>query len=129
MKTARPRRASRAADMMPESAFGPALPPLGDVGVARFMRDHWQRRPLLIRQAIPGFQPLLSQEALRALALRDDVESRVVSAFGGRWKLARGPFEPDELPSPRRKAWTCTSIRCMRCCSASASSATPAWTT
>lgn len=80
--------------------------PLGSVGVARFMRDYWQRRPLLVRQALPALQPPLDPEALLALAARDEVESRLVSAFGGRWRLRHGPFEAGAVPSLRRRRWT-----------------------
>jgi 50S ribosomal protein L16 3-hydroxylase len=80
--------------------------PLGSVGVARFMRDYWQRRPLLVRQALPALQAPLDPDALVALAARDEVESRLVSAFGGRWRLRHGPFEAGAVPSLRRRRWT-----------------------
>lgn len=80
--------------------------PLGSVGVARFMRDYWQRRPLLVRQALPALQAPLDPDALVALAARDEVESRLVSAFGGRWRLRHGPFESGAVPSLRRQRWT-----------------------
>jgi 50S ribosomal protein L16 3-hydroxylase len=73
------------------------------MSVREFLRNYWQKRPLLIRGAIPGFEPLVSLEDLRSLAARDDVESRVVSAFQGRWKLAHGPFT--HLPRSKRD-WT-----------------------
>ena len=44
------------------------------------MKRHWQKKPLLVRQAIPGFKPLLDRAALFALAARDEVESRLLSA-------------------------------------------------
>ena len=80
--------------------------PLGALSVDEFMRRHWQRRPLLIRQAIPGMQPPVSTQRLMELAARDDVESRLVSQRGGRWRLAQGPFAPEDLPAPRARAWT-----------------------
>jgi 50S ribosomal protein L16 3-hydroxylase len=79
---------------------------LGSVGVARFMRDYWQRRPLLVRQALPALQAPLDPDALVVLAARDEVESRLVSAFGGRWQLRHGPFEDGTVPSLRRRRWT-----------------------
>ncbi len=80
--------------------------PLGSIGVDRFMRDYWQRRPLLVRQALPGLQPPLTAGELVALAARDEVESRLVSAFAGRWRLRHGPFEPGAVPGLRRRRWT-----------------------
>jgi ribosomal protein L16 Arg81 hydroxylase len=32
---------------------------LGDITPAQFLRDYWHKKPLLIRNAIPGFKPLL----------------------------------------------------------------------
>lgn len=79
---------------------------LGSVPVAQFMRTTWQRRPRLIRQALPDVGAPLSREQLFALAGRHDVESRVVSNIGGRWTLGHGPFRARDLPSPSRAGWT-----------------------
>jgi 50S ribosomal protein L16 3-hydroxylase len=80
--------------------------PLGSIGIERFMRQYWQKKPLLVRQALPGFQAPVQPASLRELASRDDVESRIVSRRAGRWRLQRGPFEPQEIPSPRSRQWT-----------------------
>ncbi|MGZ3255020.1 MAG: cupin domain-containing protein, partial [Burkholderiaceae bacterium] len=37
---------------------------LGKLTPAQFLRDYWHKKPLLIRQAIPGFKPLLSRNEL-----------------------------------------------------------------
>ena len=66
-------------------------PLLGGLTPAQFMRRHWQKRPLLVRQALPALAPLLSRSELFALAARDDVESRLVVRDGRRWSLRRGP--------------------------------------
>ncbi|TSE29132.1 50S ribosomal protein L16 3-hydroxylase [Tepidimonas thermarum] len=91
---------------------------LGGLSPAQFMRRHWQRRPLLIRQAIPGFAPLLSRTELLALAARDDVESRVIEQHpeaadpAQTWRLRHGPFDPaarrgeQALPPRSRPGWT-----------------------
>jgi 50S ribosomal protein L16 3-hydroxylase len=82
-------------------------PPLGLLSVDQFMRRHWQRAPLLIRGALPGFQAAIVPEALFELAGRDDVESRLVTAAraaAGCWIAV--PFEPDDLPARTRRAWT-----------------------
>lgn len=80
--------------------------PLGALSVDEFMRRHWQRRPLLIRQAIPGMQPPVTTRRLMELAAREEVESRLVSQHAGRWRLAHGPFEPQQLPTTRQRRWT-----------------------
>ena len=78
----------------------------GEFTVARFLRDIWQRKPLLLRQALPGFKPLLSRAQLFALAADDDVESRLVQRDGRRWQLAHGPFTRRQLPSLQQRNWT-----------------------
>ena len=80
---------------------------LGGLTPAQFMKRHWQRKPLLVRGAVPGMQPLVSAERLFTLAGQEEVESRLVSQqSGGRWQLRRGPFEAAAIPSARRKGWT-----------------------
>jgi 50S ribosomal protein L16 3-hydroxylase len=47
---------------------------LGGLSPAQFMKQYWQKKPLLIRQAIPGIEAPLSRDELFALADSDDVE-------------------------------------------------------
>lgn len=80
---------------------------LGGLTPRQFMRRHWQRKPLLIRQALPGFEPLLSRAQLFALADREEVESRlIVREPEGRWRLRHGPFTRAALPPLKRRGWT-----------------------
>jgi 50S ribosomal protein L16 3-hydroxylase len=95
---------------------------LGALSPAQFMRRYWQKKPLLVRAALPGFQALLSRSELFALASRDDVESRLVmqSRLQGaaatqarrqgwpvdRWKLRQGPFSRRSLPPLNQSDWT-----------------------
>lgn len=90
---------------MPLSIDAP-LALLGGLSPARFMRKHWQRKPLLVRQAIPGFVPPVSAKALLALAAREDVQSRLVEQTGAGWQLRQGPFAPKQLPPRTQKGWT-----------------------
>ncbi len=85
------------------------LPLLGGLSPAQFMRRHWQKRPLLVRGALPGVEPPLSRRALFQLAARDSVESRLVVRHGpGRrdWTLAHGPLARRQLPPLRQPGWT-----------------------
>lgn len=84
----------------------PVLTHIGSHTVDWFMRHAWQRRPLLVRQALPSFRSPVSRDRLFALAARDDVESRCVTAFRGRWRLAHGPFARTSLPPLGRRGWT-----------------------
>ena len=70
---------------------------LGTMPVALFMRRYWQRRPLLIRNALPDFKTPLAASSLFALAGREEVESRLVTAFDG-WHLHSGPIARRRIP-------------------------------
>jgi 50S ribosomal protein L16 3-hydroxylase len=79
---------------------------LGGLSPQAFMRRHWQKKPLLIRQAVPGGLALVTRQELFDLAARDEVASRLVRRQAGRWKLAHGPFRRSALPAVRQSDWT-----------------------
>ena len=86
---------------------------LGGLSPQTFMRRHWQKRPLLVRQAMPGVAPPLTRKALWDLALQPGVEARVVSQHHvpqegnvPGWHLQRSPLKRRDLPSVRQPHWT-----------------------
>jgi 50S ribosomal protein L16 3-hydroxylase len=82
-----------------------SMPLLGALSPRAFLARHWQKRPLLVRNALPGFCGVADRRALFALARREDVESRIVARARGRWSLAHGPFGARELQRfPARNA-------------------------
>ncbi len=81
-------------------------PLLGGLSPQLFMRRHWQKRPLLIRQAIPDATPLASRAELFALASRDDVESRLIVHQASGWTLRSGPMPRRALPPVAQREWT-----------------------
>jgi 50S ribosomal protein L16 3-hydroxylase len=74
------------------------------------MRRHWQKKPLLIRQAVPGARPPLDRRALFALAANEAVESRLIVRGGSPeasgWRLREGPLPRRALPPVARPGWT-----------------------
>ena len=76
--------------------------------VARFLREFWQKRALLVRQAIPGFEAPLSPEDLAGLACEEAALSRLVTyqRKQDRWTLRTGPFQESEFPKLGTKDWT-----------------------
>jgi 50S ribosomal protein L16 3-hydroxylase len=82
------------------------LPLLAGLTPAQFMRRHWQKKPLLVRQAIAGFTPFLSRAALCKLAAREEVESRLIVQKDAGWTLKKGPFSPRGLPPLAQDGWT-----------------------
>lgn len=81
-------------------------PLLGGISPQIFMRRHWQKRPLLIRQAMPGAAPLTSRAELFAMAAREDVESRLVVHQPKGWTLRQGPLPRRSLPRVDQRGWT-----------------------
>jgi 50S ribosomal protein L16 3-hydroxylase len=79
---------------------------LGGLSTRRFLRDYWQKKPLLIRGAIPGFRNLLEPEALFELTARDDCESRLIRGAGRRWSVEHGPLDPAQLRRMPPSRWT-----------------------
>ncbi|MFZ6044806.1 JmjC domain-containing protein [Pseudomonas sp. CR3202] len=80
---------------------------LGGLTAREFLRDYWQKKPLLIRQAIPDFESPISPDELAGLSLEEEVESRLVLEHGERpWELRRGPFAEDTYQNLPEKDWT-----------------------
>ena len=80
---------------------------LGGITAREFMRDYWQKKPLLVRQAIPGFESPISPDELAGLALEEEIESRLVIEHGERpWEMRRGPFAEDAFAELPERDWT-----------------------
>ena len=79
---------------------------LGGLTPQQFMRRHWQKKPLLVRQALPGFKPILSRPELFALAGQEEVESRLVVQGAMGWRMKSGPFAPRSLPALSKPGWS-----------------------
>ena len=82
------------------------LPLLGGLSAAQFMRRYWQKKPLLVRQAIPAMVPPIDRSALFALAEREEVESRLIRHGEAGWSLKHGPLPRRALPPLKQPAWT-----------------------
>jgi len=83
-----------------------ATPLLGGLSPELFMKKHWQKKPLLIRQAVPGVKPPIDRAALFELAASEDVESRLIAQTGDQWKMSQGPFARRALPKLTQPQWT-----------------------
>ena len=83
---------------------------LGGLSPKTFMQRHWQKKPLVIRQAIPGFAPLLDRAELLDLAAQEEVESRLVVQASDKgasgWRFKHGPFARKALPPFKQTGWT-----------------------
>ena len=80
---------------------------LGGISAREFLRDYWQKKPLLIRQAIPSFESPVSPDELAGLSLEEEVESRLVIEHGENpWELRRGPFSEETYQNLPERDWT-----------------------
>ncbi|HEX7070631.1 MAG TPA: cupin domain-containing protein, partial [Rhodothermales bacterium] len=86
---------------VPSTLFGGRSP-------AEFLSEFWQKKPILVRGALPGFQSPISPEELAGLALEEEVSSRIVQPEGGAypWQLRYGPFEAEEIEELPEAGWS-----------------------
>ena len=81
---------------------------LGGLTPAQFLKDYWQKRPLLVRGAIPGFVDLVTRDELSKLAAETEVASRLIMEHGAKrpWQLQHGPFTPTKLRRLPKTHWS-----------------------
>ncbi len=73
----------------------------------RFLSDYWQRKPLLIRQAFPGFKNPITPDELAGLALDQDIASRlIIKQSETLWLLRHGPFSEREFAGLPASDWS-----------------------
>jgi len=89
----------------------------GNLSAKQFLRNHWQKKPLLIRQALPGLVSPLSAEELAGLACEDEIESRIITTTANTdcpWQLRNGPFDENDFTALGDKDWTLLVQDCQR---------------
>ncbi|WP_254461251.1 cupin domain-containing protein [Xanthomonas sacchari] len=81
--------------------------PLG-MPAATFLRDYWHKRPLLIRNAFPGFVSPIEPGDLAGLACEEAALSRLIEhdRANDRWRVRSGPFQEHEFPGMPDHDWT-----------------------
>jgi len=66
----------------------------GDLTPETFLREYWQKKPLLLKSAFKHFEDPISPDELAGLAMEEEIESRIVShKRQDNWQLFSGPFE------------------------------------
>jgi len=77
----------------------------GDLTPEVFLKDYWQKKPLLIKQALPNFQGSVDANDLAGLAMEQEIESRIISQdLENNWQVDHGPFE--DFDKFGEKHWT-----------------------
>ncbi|GAB3481347.1 JmjC domain-containing protein [Marinomonas epiphytica] len=80
---------------------------LGGMTARTFLSEYWQKKPLLIRQALADFTPPLDADELAGLAMEEEVEARIVIEKGEKpWQLLQGPFDEDTFATLPEKEWS-----------------------
>ena len=78
----------------------------------QFLDEYWQKKPLLIRGAIPGFSGLLDPNELAGLACEEGVQARLIqhhpkaTQADQRWQLDHGPFDEEDFARLPSHDWT-----------------------
>lgn len=82
--------------------------PLGDHSLETFLADYWQKKPLLIRQALPGIKAPIAADELAGLACEEEVESRLIiqDPASDQWELTHGPFSDATFSALPNTHWT-----------------------
>jgi 50S ribosomal protein L16 3-hydroxylase len=79
---------------------------LGKLTPREFLRDYWQKKPLLVRQALPQFNGVVSQPELLKLVRNPETQSRLIFRQRGKWQLEHGPFNKTRLSQLPQSGWT-----------------------
>ena len=80
----------------------------GTLTPSRFLKQYWQKRPLLVRGAFPDICDPITPDELAGLSLEDDVDSRLVMERGGKkpWQVTLGPQHAAQLKKLPSSHWT-----------------------
>ena len=79
---------------------------LNNLTPAQFLAEYWQKKPFLIRQAIPNFKGLMSPNELAGLACEDDVQARIIKQKKDKWSVQNSPFDETDFTELPAKDWT-----------------------
>lgn len=73
---------------------------LGNITAEQFLEEYWQKKPLLVRNAMPEIIHLLVPDDVLDLAVEDVVTARLITQTGSqgeRWHLKRSPLSKKDL--------------------------------
>jgi 50S ribosomal protein L16 3-hydroxylase len=79
---------------------------LQNFDVDAFLRDHWQKKPLLIKNPFVAWANPIEPDDLAGLACEEEVESRLIMQAGDDWQMEQGPFDEARFGELGTKEWT-----------------------
>ncbi|MFN3621169.1 JmjC domain-containing protein [Sphingorhabdus sp.] len=71
-----------------------------------FLREYWQKKPLLIRSPWGHWQNPLEPDELAGLACEEEVESRLICQSSSGWDMEQGPQGEERLAGLGESHWT-----------------------
>lgn len=57
-----------------------------------FLEHYWQKKPVVLKNALPKLPELTDENELAGLAMEEFVDSRIVENQDGKWSVSHGPF-------------------------------------
>lgn len=77
-----------------------------DFDAQEFLRDYWQKKPLLIRSPWTAWENPVDPDELAGLACEAHVESRLITQTNPEWELEHGPLPEDRFERQAKAPWT-----------------------
>ena len=65
----------------------------GELTPEQFLKEYWQKKPLLIKGAFKNFTDPIDANELAGLAMENEIESRIIANQNNKWQVEQGPFE------------------------------------
>lgn len=81
---------------------------LGELSPEQFLAEYWQKKPLLIRQAVPDLQSPISPEELAGMALEPDANVRLIQEKHPErpWHVSYAPLDENVFSTLPESHWT-----------------------
>ena len=79
---------------------------LANFDIDAFLREYWQKKPLLIRNPWISWNNPIEPDDLAGLACEDDVEARLVEGHPDNWAVENGPIPESRFGELGRQNWT-----------------------
>ena len=79
---------------------------LGKTSINDFLKNYWQKKPLLIKNAIPNFESPITESDLFTIAQNEEAVSRLIEYKQDIWQVKYGPFKKSDLPKKTNIPWT-----------------------
>ena len=85
-----------------------SINPLGSLSPEEFLKEYWQKKPLVILQSLPNFQCPITAEELAGLSCEEEVSSRIILEKDGEhpWQPIFGPMDDEVFEKLPKTHWT-----------------------